>query len=176
MKSKVKYGLIIILVSITLFSGYRIISINNNIPSEYQLDEYKLNEKIKLDNLSLEVLSVSKDKPKYDKEYKINRVEVKAKFKIKVNSNDSNDVSTLVSMSSLWKVPVKDISEDFERIKSLKTGDSIVVNLTWNMSVDSIEGLSYINIYLPKDLYANQIKAKYNEGFLYGKYIKCSIM
>lgn len=157
--------------------AYRIYSINKNIPMKYQKDEYKVRDNIQLDNLNIKVLSVRKDKPKYNNEYKSDRISFYADLEVKVTSKQyKDDIGILKTVTSITKNGMpSNFDTGYEELKSLKVGESTNITLIWDKEPDFFRNKSYVDIYLPKDIYAKEIREKYNNGVLYGKYIRVKV-
>lgn len=167
----------IILILVVLMVGiYN--SVNAEVPKDYKLDGYKLNDEVILDETSLKVNSYKV----YERDIMSdgdNHIELILKVTVKNITQDVINLKNVLTNSKVsYKTYYQDYSEvfgDFSKIKSLEPQESVDLDINFLLFRNEMNQLGEngeLKFYPPKSSFENQIISEFKDGYLYGKYIK----
>lgn len=167
-----------IIVILGVFVIVRYNTVNLNIPKNYKLDAYSLNEELILDDMSIKV----NDYKVYERDTLIdgdNHFEITLKVSVKNITKGVINLSNLLIKDKIsYKTYYQDYSDvegDYSKIRNLKPQESTDLEIKYLLFRDEIEQLGAggkLRFYPPKNSFKNQIINEYNNGYLYGKYVE----
>ena len=180
MKNKYIFYIILCLI---IFAGatYRYNIVNKDIPKEYMIDEYCINDEISLDNISLKVNSFKIEQRHKEIDGDDNK-EATLNVVIKNTSNKELDVREIVESSKLSRgIYYQDYcnaSGDVQKINRLSANDEMRLTLKYilfSKNISKVDEREEYRFYISKDLYKDEIQNKEKELKLYGKYISLGV-
>lgn len=175
---KNKYIIYTILCLVILVGAmYRYNIVNMDIPKEYMIDKYCINDEISLDNISFKVNSFKIEQRDKEIDGDDNK-EATLNVIIKNTSGKELDVRDIVESSKLSKdIYYQDycnVFGDVKKINRLSVDDEMSLTLKYtlfNREINKVDKREEYRFYISKDLYKDEIKNKEKELKLYGKYI-----
>lgn len=176
MKGATKYILILIISLCAIcVCIYRYQTINENVPNLYEKQAYRINEDINLDDITVNAESFDiTPNEDYEDNYNIN-----IKLKLKNNSSKVIDGTVFIDNSKLTDgfICANHALIDGDNIKEIEPGKEIQFTMHYVKGTpfnpyDEMNIYHGLCLYLPNNLYKNQIEEKYNDGKLYAKYIQ----
>ena len=180
-KRKIYIIIIIILICLLSFCGYRYYKINKNVPRKYIIDHYSTGENVKLDNVDIKVKSFEKVQRDIESDGDDN-IECVLEINIKNTNKNSINLAPLIEESKLslgvFYQDYCNITGDFKKIKKLLPNEDVNLTFTYTIPKRVIKysnNKSDFQFYIAKSLYKEQIVEKMKDFKLYGKCVELRV-
>lgn len=174
MKKK-KYVLVSMVVILGILFIIRYLYINKDAPKKFEINDYEINEEVKLDNINIIIDSFNIEDKYLEEDQKEYRYGI-VKFKVKGKEIDNNEIRYLFENSKLsYDIRWQDCGESDEISREINNDETIItykVSYQLNFLKDNeVLDKNKFKFYIAKDLYKGDIVKKFQEGKLYGKCI-----
>ncbi|MGE8057068.1 DUF4352 domain-containing protein [Bacillus mycoides] len=173
MKRKRMY-VVLLLCLLIVFCFYRYYKVNKDVPLKYTLEYSSKGEVVVCDDLEIRVNSANKGD--LIKDYKRERIPITVDAQIKNTSNKTSNVLRFIETSlgvGYNKNQTNDGEFDIQKLKKLQPNETVQVKLVYVVDKDIYEKNNEpMYLYIPTELYHNQLMDKAGEGIRYGKAIK----